>query len=78
MRTPVLFRRLDQIHSGRMGDEKWALGIFERGEKKMGDRMYLYSKSNSRRAIPRMVREAMLCRVDCERVGKIMTNFWKQ
>lgn len=60
MRTPVLFRRLDQIHSERMGDEKWALGIFERGEKKVGDRMHLYSRTNSKRASPTMVREAML------------------
>ena len=59
MRTPVLFRRLDQIHNGRMGAVKWALGIFDKGEKKVGNRRYLYSKSNSKRATPTMVREAM-------------------
>ena len=41
MRTPVLFRLLDQIHNGRMGAEKWALGTFDKGEKKTGNRTYL-------------------------------------
>ena len=70
MRTAVLFRRSDQIHSGRMDAEKWALGIFDKGEKKMGNRKYLYSKSNSRRETPMIVSEAILCRINCTRVGE--------
>lgn len=42
-----------------MGTEKWALGILDRGDRKTGEMMYLYSKSRSRRETPRMARGAM-------------------
>lgn len=45
-----------------MGTEKWALGIFDRGEKKIGNRTYRYSKNNSRRETPMIVSEAMVSR----------------
>ena len=59
MLTPVPVCRLERIHSGRREAEKWALGIFDRGEKKRGWRMYLYSKRDSRRGIAMIVSEAM-------------------
>ena len=36
VRVPAQVRRLDWIHRDVMGAEKWALGIFERGDRNAG------------------------------------------
>lgn len=53
---PFLF---ESIHLEVTGAEKWALGIFDRGERKMGEMRYLYSKSRSKKEIPMTVKEGM-------------------
>ena len=58
-RVPAEVHRFNQIHEEVMEDEKWALGILERGERKTGVRMYLQRKSSSKRETPRIVKEAI-------------------
>ena len=70
MRTPVPVCRLERIHSGRREAEKWALGIFDKGEKKRGWRMYLYRKRDSRRGTAMIVSEIMFKVSLLEEVGE--------
>lgn len=56
---PALARLLDEIHSEAKGAVKWALGIFDNGDKKAGNTIYLYNKSKSERASPMIVNEAI-------------------
>lgn len=56
--------RLESIHWEENGAEKWALGILDRGDRKAGEMMYLYSRSRSSRDNAMAVRGVMLCEMD--------------
>lgn len=58
-RVPEQFLRFESIHWEVMGVVKWALGILDRGDRKAGEMMYLYSRARSRIEPPMMLKEGI-------------------
>lgn len=58
-RVPEQSLRFESIHREVMGAVKWALGILDRGDRKAGEMIYLYSRAKSRIEPPMMLKEGI-------------------